>query len=282
MAMEDPEFGYNNGGDWFADNVPPPDYNPYLDPSYYTSAGQTAPNDQGGGYASAPAIDTATGTYQPGWNQGSDGLWRFEEPAPSQPSASNETPSFSAPQFSGQAPSQPNLNDFKSPDPLAPWTEQFNAPTAADATNSPGFKFRLDEGLKGLQRSAAAKGTLLTGGTLKNLNDYAQNSASQEYENVYNRAFNEYDTRRQNFLNNEANRYNSQRSNLNDQWGINSDYFNMGRVNRLDDFNIFNTDRAFDYGVYNDDRNFSRGLSNDYWSQALQLASLGRPPAPNI
>src|SRR5262245_16484817 len=46
---------------------------------------------------------------------------------------------------------------------------------------SPGFQFRLGEGLKALERSAAARGTLLTGGTLKGLEKYAQNFASNEY-----------------------------------------------------------------------------------------------------
>jgi hypothetical protein len=46
---------------------------------------------------------------------------------------------------------------------------------------SPGFQFRLGEGLKALERSAAARGTLLTGGTLKGLERYAQDYASGEY-----------------------------------------------------------------------------------------------------
>jgi len=46
---------------------------------------------------------------------------------------------------------------------------------------SPGFQFRLGEGLKALERSAAARGTLLTGGTLKGLQRYAQDYASGEY-----------------------------------------------------------------------------------------------------
>jgi hypothetical protein len=51
----------------------------------------------------------------------------------------------------------------------------------AGLENTPGFKFRLGEGLKALERSAAARGTLLTGGTLKGLQRYAQDYASNEY-----------------------------------------------------------------------------------------------------
>ena len=64
----------------------------------------------------------------------------------------------------------------------------FVAPTGVDMTNDPGYQFRLDQGNKAYQQSAAAKGTLLTGGTLKGANDYAQNAASNEYGNVFNRA----------------------------------------------------------------------------------------------
>lgn len=51
----------------------------------------------------------------------------------------------------------------------------------------PGYQFRMDQGLKGIQGSAAARGLNQSGATLKALNDYAQNTASQEYGNVYNR-----------------------------------------------------------------------------------------------
>jgi len=48
--------------------------------------------------------------------------------------------------------------------------------------NSPGYQFRLGEGLKALERSAAARGTLQTGGTLKGLTRYGQEYASNEYD----------------------------------------------------------------------------------------------------
>ena len=47
--------------------------------------------------------------------------------------------------------------------------------------DTPGFKFRLDQGIQALDRSAASKGTLLSGGHLKELAGYASGLASQEY-----------------------------------------------------------------------------------------------------
>ena len=55
--------------------------------------------------------------------------------------------------------------------------------------DDPGYQFQLGEGLKALQRSAAAKGTLLTGGTLKGLQGYAQNFANNAYQNAFGRNY---------------------------------------------------------------------------------------------
>jgi hypothetical protein len=73
------------------------------------------------------------------------------------------------------------------------WTlGDFVAPTAADVGNDPGYQFRVKEGQDALERSAAAKGTLLTGGTLKDLESYAQDLASTEYDKMYDRAVQQY------------------------------------------------------------------------------------------
>jgi hypothetical protein len=61
----------------------------------------------------------------------------------------------------------------------------------------PGYGFRMSEGMKGLERSAAARGGLLSGSTLKGIQRYGQDLASQEYTN----AFNRYQTERNARLN---------------------------------------------------------------------------------
>lgn len=91
---------------------------------------------------------------------------------------------------------------------LAPFGEQFTAPNAATEQNDPGYKFRLQEGMKALQNSAAASGNLFTGGTGKGLEQYAQNYASNEYGNVYNRKMQEYLNRYNMYENNQTNTYN--------------------------------------------------------------------------
>ena len=61
----------------------------------------------------------------------------------------------------------------------------------------PGYAFRMSEGMKGLERSAAARGGLLSGATMKGIQKYGQDLGSQEYMN----AFNRYQTERNARLN---------------------------------------------------------------------------------
>jgi len=51
----------------------------------------------------------------------------------------------------------------------------------------PGYAFRLSEGQKALEQSAAARGGLLSGTAGKALVNYGQNAGSQEYTNAFNR-----------------------------------------------------------------------------------------------
>lgn len=51
----------------------------------------------------------------------------------------------------------------------------------------PGYAFRLSEGQKALDRSAAARGGLISGAALKAAGRYGQDMASQEYQNAFNR-----------------------------------------------------------------------------------------------
>jgi len=91
---------------------------------------------------------------------------------------------------------------------LTPWTQQFTAPTAAEAAATPGYQFQLQQGLDAAQNSAAGKGSLLTGRTLADLNNYAQGAASTNYQNAFNNAQTQYQSAYNTFLNNQNNTYN--------------------------------------------------------------------------
>ncbi len=70
----------------------------------------------------------------------------------------------------------------------------FVAPTAEEALNDPGYRFRLAQGQQALENRASAQGLLRTGGFAKGMEQYAQDMASQEYANVYGRRLGEYQT----------------------------------------------------------------------------------------
>lgn len=88
------------------------------------------------------------------------------------------------------------------------FTEQFQAPTAATEQNDPGYQFRLEQGMKALQNSAAAKGGLLSGNTAEAVSKFGQDYASNEYGNVYNRSMQEFQNRFNIFNSNQTNEFN--------------------------------------------------------------------------
>ena len=67
----------------------------------------------------------------------------------------------------------------------------------SDFQADPGYDFRMSEGMKALQRSAAAKGGLMSGAAMKDIARYGQDLASNEYQNAYNR----YNTNQTNLYN---------------------------------------------------------------------------------
>jgi hypothetical protein len=67
--------------------------------------------------------------------------------------------------------------------------------TLADFNKDPGYEFRMQEGSRGLEGSAAARGGLLSGATLKALTQYGQNYASGEFGSAYQRFNSDRDRR---------------------------------------------------------------------------------------
>src|SRR6185437_6095564 len=90
---------------------------------------------------------------------------------------------------------------------LTPYGQTFTAPTGLTEQNDPGYQARLQLGQDAIQRSAAAGG-VVTGGTAQALNNEAQDYASNEYGNVYNRALNTYNTNYNAYNTNQTNQYN--------------------------------------------------------------------------
>jgi hypothetical protein len=84
---------------------------------------------------------------------------------------------------------------------LAPGGSLLKPFDASTVKTDPGFDFRLSEGQKAIERSAAARGGATGGAAGKALTRYAQDYSSNEYNNAYNRAFSTYETDQGNAFN---------------------------------------------------------------------------------
>jgi hypothetical protein len=70
-----------------------------------------------------------------------------------------------------------------------------------DLQSDPSYQFRLSEGLKAVNNNASATGSVQSGAQAKALNNYAQDSASKEYQAAFERAYNTNATNNTNALN---------------------------------------------------------------------------------
>jgi len=164
------------------------------------TAGIGAAGSLFGGLFGANASQQAAQEYEQGLQQASNFLQGQE-----QQGLQNYSPYLSAGSTATNTLS--NLLGTPGQGLLTPWTQQFTAPTAAQAAATPGYQFQLQQGLGAMQNSAAGQGSLLTGRTLANLNNYAQGTASTNYQNVFNNALTQYGTAYNTFQQNQQNEY---------------------------------------------------------------------------
>ncbi len=220
---------------------------------------------------------------------------RLNAPAPNQ-AAPTTTPEQPSPTYGtgggapaavagpGVTPTPFNFPTFNAPSatPGTPFTappafsyEKFNAPTLEQAQNEPGYAFALEQGRKALENSAAAKGILRSGGTLKDLFSWGNKFAEQNYGDVFNRAKSIYDTN----YNNAADAYKT-------NYGISSDVFSKNEAQRntgneynyraaLDQFNpVFEASRMQYGDLYNRWRDLLNADTSKYGANLGALSSV--------
>lgn len=191
------------------------------DPGYFLQRLSTADEFGGGGSGGGGAPN---GTLLQPWGG------QFTPPTPN---ALPGAPSFNPPAFR-QAP--------------AFTYDQFKAPTADDVLADPSYKFRLGEGEQALQGSAAARGLLNTGGTLKDILRYGQQFASNEYGNIYNRDLSTYQTGFNNALNAYGTNYGSQYADpYRAQYQAATDQYAPQMTAYQNQFNATNQNNQLDY-----------------------------------
>jgi hypothetical protein len=72
-----------------------------------------------------------------------------------------------------------------------PGGQYYDPFSKTDFKEDPGYAFRLKEGMKALNASAAARGGLISGNALRAATGYGQEMGSQEYNNAFNRYYTE-------------------------------------------------------------------------------------------
>jgi hypothetical protein len=124
-------------------------------------------------------------------------------PAPTAPATAGSaaTHGTSAPGGAPMTPSAPNpapgttgipAANTAAPGTVDPVTRNADLTTPMDFFDDEGYQFRKKQGMEGIQSSAAAKGGLMSGATLKALEGFNSGLASDEYGKAYDR----YDTNR--------------------------------------------------------------------------------------
>lgn len=137
-------------------------------------------------------------------------------------------PSFQGDQFSFNGSSNPN------------YSSQQHQANEFNFQESPGYQFRKEQGMDGIQSSAAASGGLLSGATLKALNNHNSNLASQEYDNAFNQHTVSENQRFNQYLNQE---------NLNQ--GQQQQAFNNWQSQDNNDYSRYMTDQNNQYNRLN-------------------------------
>jgi hypothetical protein len=112
---------------------------------------------------------------------------------------------------------------------------------AADFQADPGYEFRRSEGNRGIEQSAAAHGSLQSGASLKELNRFNQDTASNEFDRAHSRW---------------ADQRNAHLAGVTGQQGFDYGVFDKQKGTEL---NTLINERDFDFGNFDSNRKFDYG-----------------------
>lgn len=187
----------------------------------YAGAPPTQGGPMGAPRATSNAIMGGSGSYTPGEGTVSPSQGALDtsiaQPADGMGATSTLAPGMQrfggshAPPTNGSpisAPQAPNTSNGAYGSLMQPYQGTFQAPTGLTEQNDPGYQARLNLGQQAMDRSAAARGGVLTGGTAQAENQAAQDYASNEYGNVYNRALDNFSTNYNVYNQNQNNQFN--------------------------------------------------------------------------
>jgi len=284
---------WNNTAQWQDPYNPPSPGDPYwaewiaANPDYWSYNGLTppaaaapAPTPSSGGpapTAGAPpgAKLTPDGTwivsqYDPGkwtdnqnqiWELGPDGQPRkwYQKAAesPTGVTVAGGPPTSTGNQDTGLSgrPAPYVSSPFGSP-AFTPATWQggpFVDPTMQEVQNTPGYQTRLDAGNQGIQRGAAAQGSVLNGGTQKALTQFGQDYATGEYQTARGNAYQDYMSKYSQFQDQNA----------------------QGQLAYQNQYQQYLGDESRKLGDYITNNQTNRNFDLDYWSRLRDMYNAG-------
>lgn len=82
-----------------------------------------------------------------------------------------------------------DINQFRGS--LNPIVNQITSPDMEAFRQTPGYDFRFNEGMRGLENTAASRGGLLSSDAMDNAQRFGQDYATSEYDNYLNRLYNQ-------------------------------------------------------------------------------------------
>lgn len=287
VYTQDPEQPVNS--DWWSSQGPPPEDHPNL---------PTMEQPRNPGFLPGDAVTRATLPDVPTGNPYGALAGFGAPPAPyaSNPNAPTFSPlatpaalatPYAAPTWQG--------GQFRTPDKPTALQTPFAAPTQADLEGSPGYMARLAAGNLANQRAAAAKGTVLSGGTIKAGNRYAQDYASNEYSNLFGQRVTERGI--------ADSEYGADVGNAANAFGTNFNVFNTGAqqslaarqqnqgefqtaqaANQTDFTNRYTSylnDNARTLNQYLTNYDIQHTADSDYWSRLKDVTGIGEDAAKN-
>lgn len=140
---------------------------------------------------------------------------------------------------------------------------QLNSGNYSSFNESPDYQWTQQQGLQGLDRSAAARGSLYSGGQQADVLNYSQGLASQQYNNYYNK------------IQNLAGMGQSAANALS---GVNTNYANaVGNANSNAAYQTADANSQLVTGLAGLGNNYLQGRQSSYGTN--QLASLYNPQA---
>ena len=201
-------------------------------------------------------INTARANTQASANANANAPTRKDDPNFGMALKNYDVP---APEFTPFADPAPRFTAY---DKAMPTYKPF---TAADMVNyDPGYKFRLAQGIQGVNNSGAARGMQLSGAQLKALDNYSQGLASSEFGAANDR----YNQGYQNQLANWQTGFNANNSNFSNTL---ADWNNR--------YSTYNQNFATQRGTWLDNRNIFNDNRDAPFTKAITLANMGQGAA---